>query len=437
MKIGFTGSADRHGATLPLVPTRIRPAVALAVTFALNALVWAIAIAMLGGKPPLRNVIAEYFSTTALLIMSTNLLLVTRARPFEDTFGGLDKVFRSHRFNGVTVCCLIVAHFLIVPKPRGWLNSSPIGLIAFTLILFSILAAIAPRSPWRRLVPLRYQDWKLGHRFMGLFVAVVVVHSLGVHPFSAGLPLVRMWVYGVATLGLLAYVFRETIEPWLLQRHRYTVGEPRHVAPDVLEISLAPLARPIDYRAGQFAFVRFKGGPSREQHPFTISAPPSGGPLRFSVKGSGDYTRALQTHLAAGSLARIEGPYGRFDYRSEGDRQVWVAGGVGITPFLAFLPTLDNTREVHLFWSVRSRAEAPYLDEIERAVAAAGNGVHFTLHESATAGHADLARLGLARPGELGAFVCGPVPMRDAMVAQLRLLGVERDRIHYEEFTLR
>lgn len=391
---------------------------------------------MLGGRFPVRNVVAEFLSTSALLVMSTNLMLATRVRPLEDAFSGLDKLFTSHRFNGVLVAVLISTHFLLIPKSRGLFNSSRLGLLAISLILPSILIAIAPRSPWRRLVPLRYQDWKAEHRFMGAFVALAVLHSLSVHPFSAALPLVRVWVYGVATLGLVAYAFRETVEPAVLRRHRYTVGEPHHVAPDVLEIPLLPAEHAIDHRAGQFAFVRFEGGPSREQHPFTISAPPTGGRLRFSVKGSGDYTQALQTHLAEGSSARIEGPYGRFDFRTAGSRQLWVAGGIGITPFLAFLPTLDGSRDVHLVWSVRNRDEAIYLREIE-SMDQTAIGVRFTLYESSASGHLNLADLGVERPGELSAFLCGPVPMRNALIRQLISLGVERDRIYYEEFSLR
>ena len=419
-----------------MIATRFRPAFAIAFTLALNALVWATALVLLGGGFSLRNVLAEFLSTSALLVMSTNLLLATRARPLEATFGGLDKLFTSHRFNGVLVAVLISAHFLLVPRSRGWLTSSPIGVAAFALILVSVLIAIAPRSPWRRLVPLRYQHWKLGHRTMGLLVALAVVHSLLVLSFASALPLVRIWVYGVAALGLLAYVFRETLEPTLLQRHRYTVGEPRHVAPDVLEVPLTPTADPIDYRAGQFAFVRLEGGPTREQHPFTISAAPSDGALRFSIKASGDYTRALQTHLSAGSPARIEGPYGRFDYRSKGARQLWIAGGIGITPFLAFLPTLDGAREVHLIWTVLGKEQAVYLDEIERGAITAA-GLRFTLHDSAKDGLLDLANVNLQRPSELSVLLCGPVPMRNAFIVQLQALGVDRDRIHYEEFGLR
>jgi predicted ferric reductase len=415
---------------------RRRPLYALGTTFALNAAFWAISLSTTPGPWPARHVAAEFFSTSAVLIMSTNLLLVTRAKPFEDFYGGLDKVFISHRLNGLTAVTLLSTHFLLMPESAGWVTSKLIGYPTLAALLIAVLVAIAPRSPWRRLVPLRYQDWKLAHRTQGLLVAAGVTHSLTAHPYVLALPIMRVWVYGVAAIGLAAYVFRETAEPGILQRHRYRVGTPVHVADDVLEIPLEPVEHGITHVPGQFAFVRFDSGPTHEQHPFTISTGLPGERLRFSVKASGDYTRALQQHLTAGSSARIEGPYGRFDFRTGGRRQLWLAGGIGVTPFLAFLPAVEEDRDVRFVWTVHARDDAIYLDEVGETLARRPR-VDFTLHTTETDGRLSLADLHLERPQALDVFICGPVPMRDAFIAQLLPLGVPLSRIHYEEFSLR
>ena len=416
--------------------TRLRPVLAILALAALNAVVWTVALGSYPiALPPIR-ILAEYLSTTALVIMSTNLILATRLRPLEGFFGGLDKLFSSHRLNGLVAATVISTHFLVMPKTPGWTPAWLVGLPTLTLIVIAVLVAIAPRAPWRRLVPLRYQDWKLAHRFNGLLVAAGVTHSLLAHPVMLALPMLRTWVYGFATLGLLAYVYRETVEQVLKERHVYKVGEPRHVFDDVLEIPLTPDDSPIAFAAGQFAFVRFEGGPTREQHPFTISSAPADGRLRFSVKASGDYTRELQRHLSAGSLARVEGPYGRFDYRHGTARQLWLAGGIGITPFLAFVQDVAPEYDVRLVWTVRTESEAAYRGEIEAAFADRPN-VRFGVHATSVSGHLRLADLDLADPPSLSVYICGPVPMRDTFVGQLLELGVPRRRILYEEFSLR
>ena len=410
----------------------------LSAAVGLNALAWAISLAIGPSGLPLQRVAAEFCSTSAVVLMSVNAVLATRPLALDRLYHGLDKLFISHRANGVAVAAVVTSHFLLMPRSPGWPLVKLIAYPNIALILFSVFMAIAPRSPWRKLVTLRYNYWKLGHRFMGVFLGAAVVHSLVAHPIVLALPLERTWLYSVAAIGLLAYAYRELAERFVRERHRYLVVQSNRVAGDVREIGLSPVASPIRHRAGQFAFVRFAAGPSAEQHPFTLSAAPQAdGDLRYSVKASGDWTAALQHHLAVGSAARIEGPYGGFALGRGGRRQLWLAGGIGITPFLAFLGDADLDREVRLVWSVRDEVEtAGYLAEIERRLAEHPS-VTFELWVSSAQGRLKLADRGLERPSELSAFVCGPVPMRDSFVAQLVELGVARQAIFYEEFSLR
>jgi predicted ferric reductase len=403
---------------------------------ALNALMWGLSLALGPGGLPWRHVIAQFFSTTAVILMSTNAILATRPKVLDRFFGGLDKLYVTHRAIGVTVALAVSCHFLLMPETPGS-PTKPLAFTNITLLLFSIALAIAPRSPWRKLLPLRYQHWKLEHKLMGIFLALAVLHSLSTHPIMLKLPIERTWVYSMATLGLLGYAYREVAERFVKERHRYTVAGSHQLAADVLEVTLAPEHSPIAFSAGQFAFVRFASGPSREQHPFTLSAAPSDdGSLRMSIKTSGDYTRALHGHLAARGAARIEGAYGGFDYRRGGARQLWLAGGIGITPFLAFLGDAGLDREVRLVWSMRAAVEAVYRDEIERAIAEHPS-VHFELWETGAHGRLTIPQLALERPGELSAFVCGPIGMRDAFAEQLVAAGVPRREVYYEEFGLR
>lgn len=107
---------------------------------------------------------------------------------------------------------------------------------------------------------------------------------------------------------------------------------------DIIDISLRS-EKPLHYRSGQFAFVRFRNNP--EQHPYTIaSSPVNPLELRFVIKALGDDTRHLVETLAPGVKAEVEGPYGCFDFECGLERQIWVAGGIGITPFLSRLTAL-------------------------------------------------------------------------------------------------
>nr|WP_246253992.1 hypothetical protein [Comamonas jiangduensis] len=114
-------------------------------------------------------------------------------------------------------------------------------------------------------------------------------------------------------------------------------------------------------------FASFEGleGP----HPFTIASAPDGYArtddgrqlLRLVIKPLGDYTQTLHARLQPGQTVRIEGPYGHFDGQGAARRvQVWIAGGVGITPFLALLqarqPGAANAADLQPAHMITARA---------------------------------------------------------------------------------
>jgi predicted ferric reductase len=411
-------------------------ALALGSVVLVHASVWAIALSTAHVLMPRRQIFAESISTLALVLLSCNLVLSTRARFLERGLDGLDKLFVTHRLIGLTVGVLVITHFGIVPKSVGYVASKPVGYTTLALLLTVIFIASAPRFPWRGLVPMRYDTWKSTHRFNGFIVAAAVTHSLLAHTYVRRVPLLAGYVYTVAAIGLLAYVYRETLFARVGPFRRCTVKQYTGLGSGVLEVTLTSAAGPYLRKAGQFSFVSFAAGPSEEQHPFTISSGP-GADVRFSIKASGDFTARLASGVPTDSAARIEGPYGTFGYRRGRRRQLWLAGGIGITPFLAMAADLDPDREVILLWSVRDRNEAVYAEELED-LGREKRGLTVVIHPTSELGHVDPAALGLVTaPLETSAFVCGPVPMRLAMTRQLRALGIPRSEIYFEEFRLR
>ena len=98
---------------------------------------------------------------------------------------------------------------------------------------------------------------------------------------------------------------------------------------------------------------------------------------------------------------------------------------------------LDAGTRVLLVWSVRTREEAAYHDELT-AIAAAKPNLTYVLHVTSDSGHLVLASLRPAMPiSACSVFLCGPVPMRLEFLRQLAELDVPRREIYYEEFRLR
>ena len=210
---------------------------------------------------------------------------------------------------------------------------------------------------------------------------------------------------------------------------------------DVVEISLHPIGRPVEFVPGQFALIYIEAKDGWHRHPFTIASAPAERLLRVTVKGLGDYTSRLRELLEPGMPAVVGGPHGRFNHAKGTSDQVWVAGGVGIAPFLSWMRALDAhppPGRVNLFYAF-SGAPAPFAEELRR-IAAGRDDVRCHLVDSDIEGRLTVARVladSGAAPKRLSVFMCGPQPMLRAFSSGLREAGVRSGRIHREYFDWR
>ncbi|WP_287668082.1 hypothetical protein [Accumulibacter sp.] len=144
----------------------------------------------------------------------------------------------------------------------------------------------------------------------------------------------------ILALAVLFLGWRLIREDSGLAARPFLVQSATPVADEMVEITLKPLAEPIAVTAGQFVLVAFFAGPTfrgcGEFHPFTVSAIGADGQIRIGVKALGDCTRRLQG-IEPGVPARVHGAFGTFLAERPAAAQLWLAGGIGITPFLALL----------------------------------------------------------------------------------------------------
>ncbi len=172
-----------------------------------------------------------------------------------------------------------------------------------------------------------------------------------------------------------------------------------------------------------------------------MSCSPNEETLRFSIKASGDWTRYLNSNLESGGSARVDGCYGRFNYKAGGPEQIWVAGGIGITPFMSWIRDFGDApaADVDLFYTVRGEEDLLFHDEITSTDGAHDN---FRYHHRVSSVDANLSVEQIAElcQGDVRnkhVYMCGPVGMMDAMERQFKRLGVPGRNIHYEEFNFR
>jgi predicted ferric reductase len=411
----------------------------------LNVIIWLVFPPVNDGRPNfLRQYVGEVLGSTNIILMACALFLSTRPKWAEPFFGGLDRMYITHRRTATTAFLLIFVHVLIVPITTTNLSiGNYLAIIAFAGIVSIVLISLAPRIPFLSwLSGGTYEGWKNLKRYIGIFFILAFIHALTVpDPLDALVAI--SWVQIFFIIGTVSYLYTELFGRFFKKYIPYTVDAVRHPNPSSTEVTLRARGKPIKkQRAGQFLFVRFPGDKSlNESHPFTISSAPSEDVLRLTIKASGDYTRYLYSHLQAGADAVIEGAYGLFDYKSGSPKQVWIAGGIGLTPFLSFIRDMDGSlnRDVDLYYTVRHPEEAIFLDEI-KAAALANPRLKAHIRFSAVDGSLSAEEIVKDAGGDLlthDIYLCGPLPMVQAFTRKFQELGVPAKNMHFEEFNFR
>jgi len=391
-----------------------------------------------------RQYAGEIIGSVNIVLMASALFLSTRPKWAEKYFGGLDKMYVTHRQVATTAFLLIFVHVLTVPiSVTGWKLGNYLAVIAFTGIVSIVLVSLAPRIAFLNLLTGNtYEGWKNLKKYIGIFFFLGFIHSLTIgRPLHAFIAI--NWVQIFFIIGTVSYLYTEIFGRFFKKYIPYSVEAVKHPNQSTTEVTLRAKMDSIPkQRAGQFLFVRFTSDKTlNESHPFTISSAPHEDVLRVTIKASGDFTHALFSKLQAGMDAIVEGAYGLFDYKTGGQKQIWIAGGIGFTPFLSFIRDMDGNlkQDIDFYYTVRHKEEALFLDEIETA-SKRNPRLKAHIRFSATDGSLNMDDIVKNAGGSVtdrDIYMCGPLPMVQAFEKKFLALGAPARNIHYEEFNFR
>ncbi|WP_375741610.1 ferric reductase-like transmembrane domain-containing protein [Pseudomonas boanensis] len=366
--------------------------------------------------------------------MSIAVVLAARPRLIEPWLGGLDKMYRLHKWLGITALVFGTIHWLwakgtkwavawgwLAKPARGGSGQETLGVVeqlfrsqcglaeflgewTFYIAAILIILALIQRFPYRLLAKT--------HTLLAILYLVLAFHTVILLEFS----------YWMQPLGIVmaTLVAAGTISAHLVLLNR--AGADRKVKGSIKSLTYYPELRVLEstidllqgwhgHKPGQFAFVT--SNHNEGAHPYTIASAwnPQEHKITFITKALGDHTGRLHETLRVGQPVTVEEPYGCFTVTDQRKRQIWIGAGIGITPFIARMEHLakvpDRQHRIDLFHPTSEYSQAA-IDNLKADAQAANVKLHLLVDAKDGRLNAERLRNEIPDWKEASLWFCGP-----------------------------
>jgi predicted ferric reductase len=378
---------------------------------------------------------SQFLGALALVGFACANFITTRHRCLDTLFNGLDKAYITHKWLGITSLVLAAVHVIIFNMQR--VHNEPSAASAEntfyhiggpSLVLFIVFIFIALLAK-----KMNYEKWKSVHKFLLLPYVIGLVHYYGSSVYGAfGLSPFSIWLNCINLIGILSAIYSVFYYENSAFLFRYKVSAVRTVSNETVEITGKAIEQGITFKPGQFTFLKIpKTFPS---HPFTMSGAPEKDAIQFTIKNLGDHTAKLITTIKPDDEFAVTAPHGMFDYTMGGKHQIWIAGGIGVTPFRSFyMADIPEDYSIDFFYAYHGEEEGVYLDEMQ-ALSASNLRLH--LIDDTEQGFLTVEKIKehINADNPVDIYFCGPKPMRESLIKNLKKSGIHVLDFHFEEF---
>lgn len=409
-----------------------------------------------------RAAFMQYSGVIGIGLMSIAMLLALRLKWLEPYLDGLDKVYRLHKWLGISALVISILHWWWgqgtkwmvgwgwlerpVRTPRApetlgvvedWLRSQrgfaeSVGEWAFYAAVVLIVLALVKRFP--------YHLFAKTHKWLAVAYLALVYHSVVLTKLE----------YWTQPLGWVLAILLISGSSAALLTLAGRIGAGNKVQGRIAALTAYPKLRVLEttvrledgwrgHAAGQFAFIT---SDQREgAHPYTIASAwhPEQQQLVFITKALGDHTRRLWERLKVGMPVTVEGPYGCFDFEDAQPHQIWIGAGIGITPFIARLKqraAVPDAKIIDLFHPTAD-FEPAAIDHLKADAAAAAVNIHLLVGNQDGRLNGERIRAVVPAWREASIWFCGPPGFGQALREDFIAHGMPPEHFHQELFQMR
>lgn len=390
-----------------------------------------------------------------LAMAGMQFIPTARLRFLSDMFD-MDHVYKVHHYLSVVSVLLVLLHpmILVINNPFTLLLLNPFtapwraqaGLIALASLLL-----IAISSVLRSDLKIGYNTWHGLHDLLAAAIAIfALIHIFKVNYYSSTGAVKWVWILEAVIWGGMTLYIR-VIKPIQMLKKPFVIKQVIKETHDTWTIVLNPKGHEgLDFNAAQVAWININTSPfSLHKNPFSISGSAHRkGELRFSIKALGDFSSSIGM-LKGGETVYVDGPFGSFsldDPRTSGGLAL-LAGGIGAAPIMSILHTLADERDkrpVFLFYGNYDEDNIIFRKELELLEKRLNMKSFHVLEKPKDPkkfqkGFITRELLDKELPekrGDLYYFVCGPLPMIEAMETHLLNLNVPDTQVTTEKYEM-
>ncbi|KFE56011.1 PDR/VanB family oxidoreductase [Pseudomonas syringae] len=212
------------------------------------------------------------------------------------------------------------------------------------------------------------------------------------------------------------------------------VSAARMLTPIVREFTLAPCGGDLPgFSPGSHVQVHLPIGERNLRNAYSLTSDPANNDhyriaVRLQERSRGG-SRYLHDRVKVGDTLTISAPANLFALHSTGQLHILIAGGIGITPFMAYIQTLEQRQaNFELHYLYRPGLTDAYLEQLRARLGS-------RLHGYETSKDFDPKAIFSNRPLGSHVYTCGPQSLLSTVEEQAKAQGWPASRLHCEAFS--
>jgi predicted ferric reductase len=387
------------------------------------------------------NTLTRLFALIGAILLAWNFILSTRLQFLENLFGGLDKVYLIHHWIGKWGFLFVLLHPILLIV-NALVRSLPVNTYLLPSILGSYNFGIFSLYSFIILIivtifiKLPYHLWKLTHDFMGLPLLFLILHVYLISSDVSRNNILRIWVLFFLILSLIAFIYKRFFYESTSKRE-YIVKGISSIGKNAFKIDLERFGKPKKYSGGQFVFIKRDEGKGKDElHPFSVINYDELGNISLGVKNLGDYTSEISSWKENESVY-VYGPHGKFGIHFDSNQyQVWIAGGIGITPFISMLneyKRLNKSPKGKLIYLIKNEEEILFKDQLIEFQQLFPD---FKIEKWSSEVKGHIKSKDIVNDQANRYLICASAKTTLSIIEQLKKSGIESSKIKKELFTL-